>query len=162
MATIRQTSWAGVIFREPIICSNVPRHWCRAGRKPHHGSAVMPYGDQYRATDFQVPGQGQAFDQNSSGRTARTIEHEVFPHRRDRASQMAMYNLDESNQGIRPAPSLNYGLKPPNYSRLSPRPRTPSSRLMTGGFQGISSRRSTRRNSRPSFEKRKIFYENTA
>jgi isocitrate dehydrogenase len=47
----------GVIFREPIICRNVPGS-CRAGRS-RSSSAATPIGDQYRATDFKVPGKGR-------------------------------------------------------------------------------------------------------
>ena len=97
----------GVVFREPIICSNIPRlvpGWTKPiviGRHAH--------GDQYKATDFEVPGAG-------------TVTHDLHPGRRLRADgvrgrrhapgggvAMGMYNFDDSIRDFARA-SLRYGL----------------------------------------------------
>src|SRR6201747_2429550 len=65
----------GVIFREPIICSNVPRlvpGWTQAIVVGRHA-----FGDQYRATDFRFPGKGK-LTIKFVGDDGQTIEHEVF------------------------------------------------------------------------------------
>jgi isocitrate dehydrogenase len=95
----------GVIFREPIICQNVPRlvpGWTKPIIIGRHA-----YGDQYRATDFLFPGKGK-LTLKFEGDEGETIEREVF----DAPSAgvvMAMYNLDESIRDFARA-SLNYGL----------------------------------------------------
>ena len=95
----------GVIFREPIICSNVPRlvpGWTQPIVIGRHA-----YGDQYRATDFKFPGAGK-LTLKFEGADGEVIEHEVF----DAPSAgvaMAMYNLDDSIRDFARA-SLNYGL----------------------------------------------------
>ena len=96
----------GVIFREPIICKNVPRlvpGWTKPVIVGRHA-----YGDQYRATDFKFPGKGK-LTIKFVGEDGQTIEHEVF----DAPSSgiaMAMYNLDDSIRDFARA-SLNYGLQ---------------------------------------------------
>jgi isocitrate dehydrogenase len=96
----------GVIFREPIIISNVPRlvpHWTQPIVIGRHA-----FGDQYRATDFRVPGKGKltiTFVPEDGGET---IEHEVFNFPGSGVT-MAMYNLDDSIRDFARA-SLNYGL----------------------------------------------------
>ena len=96
----------GVIFREPIICSNVPRlvpHWSKPIVVGRHA-----YGDQYRATDFRFPGKGK-LTIKFVGDDGETIEHELF----DAPSAgvaMGMYNLDDSIRDFARA-SLNYGLQ---------------------------------------------------
>ena len=96
----------GVIFREPIIISNVPRlvpHWTLPIVIGRHA-----FGDQYRATDFRVPGKGKltiTFVPEDGGET---IEHEVFNFPGSGVT-MAMYNLDDSIRDFARA-SLNYGL----------------------------------------------------
>ena len=95
----------GVIFREPIICKNVPRlvpGWTKPVVIGRHA-----YGDQYKATDFKFPGKGK-LTLKFEGDEGETIEREVF----DAPSAgvvMAMYNLDESIRDFARA-SLNYGL----------------------------------------------------
>jgi isocitrate dehydrogenase len=95
----------GVIFREPIICKNVPRlvpGWTQPIVVGRHA-----YGDQYRATDFRFPGKG-TLTMKFVGEDGAVIEREVF-----KAPQagiaLAMYNLDESIRDFARA-SLNYGL----------------------------------------------------
>ncbi len=96
----------GVIFREPIIISNVPRlvpDWTLPIVIGRHA-----FGDQYRATDFRIPGKGKltiTFVPEDGGET---IEHEVFNFPGSGVT-MAMYNLDDSIRDFARA-SLNYGL----------------------------------------------------
>ena len=96
----------GVIFREPIICKNVPRlvpGWTQPIIVGRHA-----YGDQYRATDFRFPGKGK-LSIKFVGDDGKEIEHEVF----DAPSSgiaMAMYNLDASIYDFARA-SLNYALQ---------------------------------------------------
>jgi isocitrate dehydrogenase len=96
----------GVIFREPIICSNVPRlvpGWTKPIIVGRHA-----FGDQYRATDFRFPGKGK-LSIKFVGEDGATIEHEVY----DAPSAgvaMAMYNVDDSIREFARA-SLNYGLQ---------------------------------------------------
>ena len=96
----------GVVFRAPIICSNVPRlvpGWTKPIVVGRHA-----YGDQYRATDFKFPGKGKLI-MKFVGEDGKEIEHEVF----DAPSSgiaMGMYNLDQSIIDFARA-SMNYGLK---------------------------------------------------
>ncbi len=95
----------GVIFREPIICNNVPRlvpGWTQPIIIGRHA-----FGDQYRATDFKFPGKGK-LSIKFVGDDGTEIEHEVY----DAPSSgiaMAMYNLDDSIRDFARA-SLNYAL----------------------------------------------------
>jgi isocitrate dehydrogenase len=94
-----------VIFREPIICKNVPRlvpGWTKPIIIGRHA-----YGDQYRATDFKVPGKGK-LTLSFVGDDGTKIEREVF-HFPGSGVTMAMYNLDDSIRDFARA-SLNYGL----------------------------------------------------
>jgi isocitrate dehydrogenase len=95
----------GVIFREPIICRNVPRlvpGWTQPIIVGRHA-----FGDQYKATDFKVPGKGR-LTIKFEGEDGTVIEKEVFKFP-DAGVAMAMYNLDESIRDFARA-SLNYGL----------------------------------------------------
>ena len=95
----------GVIFREPIICKNVPRlvpGWTKPIVVGRHA-----FGDQYRATDFRVPGAGKlrlVFE----GENGETIDREVFDFPGSGVA-LAMYNLDDSIRDFARA-SFNYGL----------------------------------------------------
>ena len=95
----------GVIFREPIICKNVPRlvpGWTQPIVVGRHA-----FGDQYKATDFRFPGKGK-LTMKFVGEDGETIEHELY----DAPSAgvaMGMYNLDKSIFDFARA-SLNYGL----------------------------------------------------
>ena len=96
----------GVIFREPIICSNVPRlvpGWTQPIVVGRHA-----FGDQYRATDFLFPGKG-TLTIKFVGEDGKVIEHEVFKAP-GAGVAMAMYNLDESIREFARA-SMNYGLQ---------------------------------------------------
>ncbi|MFI4936192.1 MAG: NADP-dependent isocitrate dehydrogenase [Caulobacterales bacterium] len=95
----------GVVFREPIICRNVPRlipGWTQPIIIGRHA-----YGDQYRATDFVVPGKGK-LTMTWQGEDGQMISHEVFDYPGGGVA-MAMYNLDESIEEFARA-SLRYGL----------------------------------------------------
>ena len=95
----------GVIFREPIICSNVPRlvpGWTKPIVVGRHA-----FGDQYRATDFRFPGKGK-LTIKFVGEDGETIEREVFDAP-GAGVTVAMYNLDDSIRDFARA-SLNYGL----------------------------------------------------
>jgi isocitrate dehydrogenase len=95
----------GVIFREPIICTNVPRlvpGWTKPIIVGRHA-----FGDQYRATDFQFPGKGK-LTVRFLGEDGKVIEHEVF-NAPGSGIAMAMYNLDDSIRDFARA-SFNYGL----------------------------------------------------
>ncbi|MFZ1963939.1 MAG: NADP-dependent isocitrate dehydrogenase [Roseiarcus sp.] len=95
----------GVIFREPIICRNVPRlvpGWTKPIVVGRHA-----FGDQYKATDFRVPGKGR-LTMRFEGADGATIEREVFSFPGPGVA-MGMYNLDESIRDFARA-SLNYGL----------------------------------------------------
>ncbi|AUH33891.1 NADP-dependent isocitrate dehydrogenase [Paracoccus tegillarcae] len=95
----------GVIFREPIICKNVPRlvpGWTQPIVVGRHA-----FGDQYRATDFHFPGKG-TLTIKFVGEDGETIEHEVYQSP-GAGVAMAMYNLDDSIRDFARA-SLNYGL----------------------------------------------------
>ena len=95
----------GVVFREPILCKNVPRlvpGWTQPIIIGRHA-----FGDQYRATDFVVPGKGR-LTIKFEGDDGQVIEHEVFQYPGGGVA-MAMYNLDESIAEFARA-SLTYGL----------------------------------------------------
>lgn len=96
----------GVIFREPIICENVPRlvpGWTQPIVVGRHA-----FGDQYRATDFRFPGKGK-LSIKFVGEDGEVIEHDVYDAP-GAGVAMAMYNLDDSIRDFARA-SLNYGLQ---------------------------------------------------
>jgi len=95
----------GVIFRQPIICKNVPRlvpGWTKPIVVGRHA-----FGDQYRATDFTFPGAGKV-TLKFEGEDGTVIEREVF-QAPDAGVTMAMYNLDKSIYDFARA-SMNYAL----------------------------------------------------
>ena len=95
----------GVIFREPIICKNVPRlipGWTEPIVIGRHA-----FGDQYRATDFRYPGAG-TLTIKFVGEDGETIEHEVFKAPGSGVA-LAMYNLDDSIRDFARA-SMNFAL----------------------------------------------------
>ena len=96
----------GVIFREPIIISNVPRlvpHWTKPIVIGRHA-----FGDQYKATDFLVPGAGTLTMTFTPEDNSAPIEFEVYKFASSGVA-MGMYNLDESIRDFARA-SLNYGI----------------------------------------------------
>ena len=95
----------GVIFRQPIICRNVPRlvpGWTQPIVVGRHA-----FGDQYRATDFTFPGAGK-LTIKFEGEDGKVIEREVFDAPGSGVT-MAMYNLDQSIYDFARA-SMNYAL----------------------------------------------------
>ena len=96
----------GVVFREPIVIKSVPRlvpGWTDPIVIGRHA-----FGDQYRATDFLVPGPGKLMMKWVSQDGGETIEHEVFDYP-SAGVAMGMYNLDDSIRDFAKA-CLNYGL----------------------------------------------------
>jgi isocitrate dehydrogenase len=95
----------GTIFREPIVCKNVPRlvpGWTHPIVIGRHA-----FGDQYRATDFVVPGKGK-LTITFEGADGKKIEHNVYDFPCGGVA-LAMYNNDESIIGFARS-SFNYGL----------------------------------------------------
>jgi isocitrate dehydrogenase len=95
----------GTIFREPIVMRNVPRlvpGWTDPIVVGRHA-----FGDQYRATDFRVPGKG-TLKMTFTGEDGQVIEHEVFQFPAAGVA-MGMYNLDDSIRDFARA-SMNYAL----------------------------------------------------
>jgi len=96
----------GTVFRQPIICQNVPRlvpGWTRPIVIGRHA-----YGDQYRATDFVTPGAGKLTMTFQPADGSPAITHEVFDFPAGGVA-LSMYNLDESIRGFARA-CMNYGL----------------------------------------------------
>ncbi len=97
----------GTVFREPIMCSNVPRlvpGWTQPIVIGRHA-----FGDQYRATDFLVPGPGKLtmrFEPTDGGEAT---EYAVYEFEKPGVA-MGMYNLDDSIRGFARA-CMNYGLQ---------------------------------------------------
>jgi isocitrate dehydrogenase len=97
----------GTVFREPIICSNVPRYvpgWTKPVVIGRHA-----FGDQYRATDLKIPGKGTLTMKFVPEDGGPTIDLEVFKFPSSGVA-MSMYNLDESIAGFARA-CFNYGLQ---------------------------------------------------
>jgi isocitrate dehydrogenase len=97
----------GTVFREPIICSNVPRlvpGWTQPIVIGRHA-----FGDQYRATDFKVPTPGTLTMRFTPDGGGEPVDYQVF-HFTDPGVAMAMYNVDDSIRGFARS-SFNYGLQ---------------------------------------------------
>ena len=96
----------GTVFREPIICKNIPRlvpNWTESIVVGRHA-----FGDQYRATDFIVPGKGKLTMRFKPEGGGDVIEHEIFNFPGSGIA-MGMYNLDESIESFARS-CLSYGL----------------------------------------------------
>ncbi|MEA1942548.1 MAG: NADP-dependent isocitrate dehydrogenase [Pseudomonadota bacterium] len=97
----------GVVFREPIVISNIPRlvpGWQQPMVIGRHA-----FGDQYKATDFKVPGKGRLTMTFTPEGGGDPVEYEVFNFPGPGVA-MGMYNLDESIRDFARA-SFNYGLQ---------------------------------------------------
>src|SRR5918998_1600195 len=106
----------GVVFREPIVIANVPRlipGWTDPIVVGRHA-----FGDQYKATDFKVPGPGK-LTMRWQGEDGQVIEEEVFDFP-EAGVAMGMYNLDDSIRAFARA-SFNYGRQPGGRVYLSTR-----------------------------------------
>ena len=96
----------GTVFREPILCQNIPRlvpGWTQPIVVGRHA-----FGDQYRATDFVVPGKGKLSMKWESEDGKTTIEEDVYDFSGGGVA-LGMYNLDESIKNFARA-CMNYGL----------------------------------------------------
>jgi isocitrate dehydrogenase len=141
----------GVVFREPIICSNVPRlvpGWTKPIVVGRHA-----FGDQYRATDFTFPGKG-TLTVRFVGEDGKVIEHEVLKSPSGGVA-LAMYNLDHSIRDFARA-SFNYALNRNYPVYLS----TKNTILKTydGRFKDIF-QQVFDSEFKSEFEKRKLYYE---
>ena len=142
----------GVIFREPIICKNVPRlvpGWTQPIIIGRHA-----YGDQYRATDIRVPANAK-LTLSYVGADGKKVEHEVFkfPGAGRRHGDVQSRRLDP-----RFRPRLDELRAWRAAIRSISRPRTPSSRSMTGASR-TSSRKCSTPEFKAEFDKKKITYE---
>ena len=96
----------GTVFRQPIICKNIPRlvpGWTKPIVIGRHA-----FGDQYRATDFLIPGPGRLTMKFEPADGKENIEYEVFDFPGSGCA-MGMYNLDASIRGFARS-CMNYGL----------------------------------------------------
>jgi isocitrate dehydrogenase len=96
----------GTVFRQPIICNNIPRlvpGWTKPIVIGRHA-----FGDQYRATDFLVPGPGKLTMKFQPADGGEAVEYDVFDFP-DSGCAMGMYNLDASIRGFARS-CMNYGL----------------------------------------------------
>ena len=141
----------GVIFREPIICRNVPRlvpGWTQPIIIGRHA-----YGDQYRATDFKFPGKGK-ITLKFEGADGAVIEREVFQSPSSGIA-MAMYNLDDSIGDFARA-SMNYALNRGYPLYLST--KNTILKVYDGRFKDIF-QDIYEKEFKAAFEKKKITYE---
>src|SRR6476619_4852507 len=141
----------GVIFREPIICKNVPRlipGWTKPIIIGRHA-----YGDQYRATDFKVPGKGRLF-LTFIGDDGKEIKREVFAFPGSGVA-MSMYNLDASITDFARA-SMNYALSRGYPLYLST--KNTIMKIYDGRFKDIF-QDVYDREFKAEFEKKKLTYE---
>lgn len=86
----------GTVFREPIVCKNIPRlvsNWTKPIIVGRHA-----FGDQYRATDFVIPGKGK-LKIRFEGEDGKVIEHDVYEFKGGGVA-LGMYNTDESIRGF--------------------------------------------------------------
>lgn len=141
----------GVIFREPIICKNVPRlvpGWTEPIVVGRHA-----FGDQYRATDFRFEGKGK-LSIKFVGADGNVIEREVYDAPGSGVA-LAMYNLDDSIRDFARA-SLNYGLQRNFPVYLST--KNTILKAYDGRFKDIF-QEVYDREFKAEFEKRKLWYE---
>ena len=97
----------GTIFREPIVMSNVPRlvpGWTKPIVVARHA-----FGDQYKATDFNVPGAGQLTVTFTPDDGPKPIQHVVYNYGEDGGVAQVQYNVNDSIRGFARA-CFNYGL----------------------------------------------------
>jgi isocitrate dehydrogenase len=97
----------GVVFREPIICSNIPR--LVPGWTKHINIGRHAHGDQYKATDFKVPGAGSVTMTFTPEDGSAPMEFQVAQYGADGGVAMGMYNFNDSIRDFARA-SFRYGL----------------------------------------------------
>ena len=134
----------GVVFREPIVISNIPRlvpGWTKPiiiGRHAH--------GDQYKATNFKVPGAGELTITFTPEDGWEPIKHVVANYGADGGVAMGMYNFNKSIEDFARA-SFAYGLQREYPVYMST--KNTILKAYDGMFKDIFQRRSSRRSSRP-------------
>ena len=144
----------GVVFREPIIISNIPRlvpGWTKPiviGRHAH--------GDQYKATDFKVPGPGTVTITYTPDDGGEPMEFEVGACPEGGGVAMGMYNFKRLHRGLRPG--LAVATASSAATRSTCRRRTRSSRPTTACSR-TPSPRSSRREFKADFEAAGLTYE---
>ena len=141
----------GVVFREPIICKNVPRlvpGWTKPIIIGRHA-----FGDQYRATDFKFPGKG-TLTMKFVGDDGKVIEREVYKSP-SAGVALAMYNLDDSIADFARA-SMNQGLSKGYSVYLST--KNTILKVYDGRFKDIF-QEIYDNEFKPQFEAKKITYE---
>ena len=141
----------GVIFREPIICKNVPRlvpGWTQPIVIGRHA-----YGDQYRATDIRVPEKAK-LTLSYVTPDGKKVEHEVFQFPGSGVA-LSMYNLDDSIRDFAMA-SFNYGLSRGYPVYLST--KNTILKVYDGRFKDIF-QEVFDKEFKAEFEKRKLTYE---
>src|SRR5271156_221940 len=141
----------GVVFREPIICRNVPRlvpGWTKPIIIGRHA-----FGDQYRATDFRFPGKG-SLTMKFTGEDGKVIEREVYKSPGSGVA-LAMYNLDDSIADFARA-SLNMGLSKSYSVYLST--KNTILKVYDGRFKDIF-QEIFDKEFKPKFDEKKITYE---
>jgi isocitrate dehydrogenase len=141
----------GVIFREPIICKNVPRlvpGWTKPIIIGRHA-----YGDQYRATDIRVPADA-TLTMSYAGADGEKVEHEVFKFP-GAGVAMAMYNLDDSIRDFARA-SMNFALSRGYPLYLST--KNTILKVYDGRFMDIF-QETFDKEFKAEFDKKKIIYE---
>jgi isocitrate dehydrogenase len=142
----------GTVFREPIICRNVPRlvpSWTDPIVIGRHA-----FGDQYRATEMAIPGAGKLTLRFTPADGGEPVEREVFAFERPGVA-LSMYNLDDSIRGFARA-CFNYGLQrkwPVYLSTKNTILKTYDGRFMQI-FQAVYDEEF-----RPRFEEHNMFYE---
>ncbi len=142
----------GTVFREPIICKNVPRlvpGWTKPIVIGRHA-----FGDQYRATDFIVPGAGKLEMVFTPKDGSAATRHEIFDFKSPGVA-LGMYNLDESIKGFARA-CFNYGLQRDYPVYLST--KNTILKIYDGRFKNIF-QEVFDSEFKPEFEKRKLTYE---
>jgi isocitrate dehydrogenase len=141
----------GVIFREPIICRNVPRlvpGWTQPIVIGRHA-----YADQYKATDIKIPSKGK-LTLSFVGEDGKKLEQEVFDFPGGGIA-MAMYNLDDSIRDFARA-SMNYALTRGYPLYLST--KNTILKVYDGRFKDIF-QETYDKEFKPEFEKKKLTYE---
>ncbi len=141
----------GTVFREPIICKNIPRY------VPGWTSPIIigrhAFGDQYKATDLKIPGPGKLTLTYAPADGSAPQVHEVYDFKGPGVA-MGMYNVDESIEGFARA-CFNYAL-----ARNCPLYLSTKNTILKsydGKFMDIFSR--VYEEFRPQFEKQKLWYE---
>ena len=142
----------GVIFREPIICRNVPRvvpHWTKPVVVARHG-----FGDQYRAQDFHFPGPGTVKISWTPDGSGAPIEREIIKTKGGGVA-LGMFNLDSSIEGFARA-CFNYALDR-NYPVYMSTKNT-ILKVYDGTFKNTFER-VYEAEFKPKFEAKKLWYE---